>query len=152
MLDRPEKTLTSPEESQLKSGAKPYLVPFRAAVAHLGVETAIVPDTITVSRDQLREFAMALLRGVAFDEAAYLAMYPDVAEAITRGDITSARVHFIEYGYFEGRFPGPIRVDAEWYAAQYSDIAEGIEVGDFKSCQEHFDLHGRVEGRLPHPL
>lgn len=149
MLDRPEKTLTSSEESELKSGAKPYLVPFRAAVAHLGVETAIVPDTITVSRDQLREFATALLRGVAFDEAAYLAMYPDVAEAITRGDITSARDHFAEHGYFEGRFPGHVVVDEAWYRAKYPDIAEGVEIGEFRSCQDHFDKHGRAEGRLP---
>jgi len=38
-----------------------------------------------------------------FDEAWYLAQYPDVAEGITKGEIASARQHFLEHGHEEGR-------------------------------------------------
>lgn len=42
----------------------------------------------------------------AFDEAWYLASYPDVAEAVSRGDFASARAHYLGYGRKEGRLPG----------------------------------------------
>ncbi len=40
-----------------------------------------------------------------FDEAWYLAQYPDVAEAVRRGDIASGLEHFLASGRREGRFP-----------------------------------------------
>jgi GT2 family glycosyltransferase len=40
-----------------------------------------------------------------FDEAAYLRAYPDVAAAMTRGDVRSGYQHFIHYGLREGRLP-----------------------------------------------
>jgi GT2 family glycosyltransferase len=41
-----------------------------------------------------------------FDEQAYLAENPDVAEAITRGDVASGYAHYLKYGLHEGRLPG----------------------------------------------
>ena len=40
-----------------------------------------------------------------FDEAWYLKQNPDVAEGIARGEIESARHHYLTHGYEEGR-PG----------------------------------------------
>lgn len=41
----------------------------------------------------------------AFDEAWYLASYPDVAEAVARGEFASGRAHYLGYGRREGRLP-----------------------------------------------
>lgn len=43
-----------------------------------------------------------------FDERAYLAAWPDVAEAVRRGEIKSAFVHYMMMGRKEGR-PRPVR-------------------------------------------
>ena len=37
----------------------------------------------------------------------YRRAYPDVAAAIDSGSFESARQHYIEHGYFEGRSPCP---------------------------------------------
>lgn len=142
------------EANGAKSGfdgaAKPYLAPFSVAVRQLGLASTELPETITVSKDQLRGFLAAILSGVAIDPEWYLKRYPDIADAIANGVVTSAQVHFVEHGYIEGRAPGPVKVDEPWYLAQYPDIAESIEIGEIKSCQEHFDGHGRAEGRRPY--
>ncbi len=41
----------------------------------------------------------------AFDEAWYLAAYPDVAAAVTRGEYRDGLTHFLRYGQAEGRSP-----------------------------------------------
>ena len=45
--------------------------------------------------------------GAAVDEARYCRAYPDVAQAIEAGRMSSAHSHFVESGYFEGRSPSP---------------------------------------------
>lgn len=41
------------------------------------------------------------------DEPWYLAQYPDVAEAVRKGALPSARHHFLRHGYAEGRKASP---------------------------------------------
>jgi hypothetical protein len=41
-----------------------------------------------------------------FDEDGYLHANPDVRQAVHRGDVESGQVHYIGYGYFEGRRGG----------------------------------------------
>jgi len=42
-----------------------------------------------------------------FDETHYLATYPDVADAVRRGDFASGQDHFLRFGQHEGREPTP---------------------------------------------
>ena len=44
-----------------------------------------------------------LISAVGFDEANYLRLNPDIAEAINRGDVYSGFQHFLLYGMDEGR-------------------------------------------------
>ncbi|MCI4679470.1 hypothetical protein K9U39_09830 [Rhodoblastus acidophilus] len=141
------KTATTP--GKLNCVAKPYLAPFSVAVRQLGLDSTDLPETLTISKDQLRGLLTVLLKGVAFDPDWYLTKYPDIADAVSKGVVPSARVHFVEHGYVEGRLSGPVTVDEQWYLAQNPDIAESIEVGEAKSCQDHFEIHGRAEGRAP---
>ncbi len=92
----------------------------------------------------------ALLQ-VEVDETWYLAAYRDVQDAVRAGLVPSARAHYIRAGYFENRFPRPIRVDEAWYLSEYQDVVEAIRAGIFSSAAQHFERDGFREGRLPEP-
>jgi hypothetical protein len=101
------------------------------------------------SYDEILGILKALLLGVPVDEKWYLNKYPDVAEAVTSGKYMSAKHHFVEEGYFEGRRPGTVAVDQNWYLSQNPDVADGIAKGEIRSVVDHFMEHGYEEGRLP---
>jgi len=84
-----------------------------------------------------------------FDEAAYLRENPDVADAVERGEIESAYLHYIGFGYFEGRMGGGPEVDEEWYLQKYPDVVSGIESARINSASQHFHRVGAAEGRSP---
>jgi hypothetical protein len=84
-----------------------------------------------------------------FDEDGYLKENPDVARALGGGEIESAHVHFIGFGYFEGRQGGGPEVDEDWYTHKYPDVAAAIREGKIKSAKQHFHLIGGAEGRSP---
>ena len=93
-----------------------------------------------------------LIQGIEVDEDWYVRTYEDIGEAIKQGIVQSARHHFVEDGYFEGRRPFAIAVDERWYLRENPDVAESISTGIVPSAQEHFDKDGYTEGRLPFGL
>jgi hypothetical protein len=105
-----------------------------------------------ISQESFVQALRLLLRGVQVDEHWYVTAYPDIAEAIAAGAVKSAKNHFVENGYFEGRLPFELSVDEDWYLSTYPDVAEGITRGDFRSAKEHFQNYGYKEGRLPAEL
>ena len=92
------------------------------------------------------------LQSVDVDETWYRTRYPDVAAAIDEGLFKSAKHHFIDSGYFEGRLPGEMAVEEDWYLSTYPDVSEGVKDRLFSSGGEHFKLYGYDEGRLPSPI
>ncbi|HLG82931.1 MAG TPA: hypothetical protein VKY22_18110 [Bradyrhizobium sp.] len=106
-------------------------------------------QSVVLSPDRLENAVKMLLRAVQVDEDWYLRQHPDVREAVAKGVFRSAKHHFIESGYFEGRKPARVFVDEEWYGRVYPDVSESVEFGELGSCQEHFDRYGEREGRLP---
>lgn len=104
---------------------------------------------VSLSEDSFKEMLRLFLRAVVVDEEWYRHIYPDVSRAIEDGLYASAKHHFIENGYFEGRLPFALIVDDDWYLSAYSDVAEGISRGEIVSALEHFNSHGYQEGRLP---
>src|SRR5262249_55933368 len=99
------------------------------------------PDLLTLLR--------LLLSAVHVDEQWYLAQNPDIADAMRAGAIRSAKQHFAEHGYFEGRLPHRIIVDERWDLAENPDVAQAVQTGSVESAQHHFDTNGYQEGRLP---
>jgi len=88
-----------------------------------------------------------------FDQAWYLAVYPDVEAAIRRGLFRHAFDHYWQFGRNEGRLPrAPDFVDEAWYLAVYPDVHEAIARGEFESARDHFIKIGSRERRLPHSL
>jgi hypothetical protein len=126
-----------------------YLMPF----SELKKKIQIVSDNgqlkVTMSYEAFIDIVRELLKPLPMDENFYKAMYPDVAEAIAAGIHRSAKDHFIENGYAEGRLPFLIKIDPDWYAAQNPDLREGLESGEIGSLEEHFIKHGYQEGRWP---
>ena len=106
-------------------------------------------ESVVLSPDRLEQAVKMLLRAVQVDEDWYLRQHPDVREAVAKGTFRSAKHHFTESGYFEGRKPARVLVDEEWYGRAYPDVSESVEFGELRSCQEHFDRYGENEGRLP---
>ena len=89
------------------------------------------------------------LASADFDESGYLARNPDVARAIERGEIESARVHYIGFGYFEGRQGAGPEVDEKWYLQKYPDVAAAVRERKIPSAKDHFHAIGAGEGRSP---
>ena len=97
---------------------------------------------------------MSILRAAAgasplFDEAHYLTTRPDVADAIKKGSMASARTHFARTGYFEDLLPGKIAVDEGFYLESNPDLAAAFRKQLIEDPQQHFDSRGFAEGRLP---
>jgi GT2 family glycosyltransferase/glycosyltransferase involved in cell wall biosynthesis len=90
-----------------------------------------------------------------FDEELYLALYPDVADAVRSGQFTSAYQHWIECGKREGRLipHQPDRLDIPQYFDEASylhahpDVAGAVARGEFASGFAHWAERGLLEGR-----
>ena len=128
-----------------------YLPPFEGIKALVTFAAVKGELTIGASYSQFMLLIRALLQGIEVDEAWYLTRYPDVAEGIKDGTVLSAKEHFLNDGYFEGRVPFQIKVDEAWYLEQNPGVADYIARGDLESAQQHFDEHGYKEGRKPFP-
>lgn len=129
-----------------------YIPPFDVVKKLVDISTSKGQLMATASYDSLMTMIKLLLSGVEVDEDWYVKQYPDVAQAMAEGKITSPRQHFIDNGYFEGRLPCVIRVDEKWYQREYPDVGESIKKGVESSAQHHFDRDGYREGRLPHAM
>lgn len=106
---------------------------------------------VAVPLPVLRKLLMAAVRSLPFDEAVYLKMNADVAEARARGAITDLHEHFVAFGYFEGRVASEVIVDEDWYLATYPDVAQAIAKRDTASATAHYLTNGAAEGRSPTP-
>ena len=127
-----------------------YIAPFENIMRLLTVsQSPRGGATVAGSYDDLLSALRLLLVSIDVNKDWYLERNPDVAQAIAAGEVESAKQHFVEHGYFEGRLPFPITVDERWYLSQNPDVAENIRNGVEESAQRHFELHGYGEGRLP---
>ena len=108
-------------------------------------------DVVTMNKCDFDKFARAAAAQIEFDEKWYLSEYKDVAEALRRGQLSSARSHFIDDGFVEGRWAANPRVDEDWYLRAYPDVALAVIEGAFMSGYEHYTTVGISEGRLPVP-
>lgn len=127
----------------------PYVPPFDRLRQLVQISTINGELRISATYDDFLLLLRHLLSAIEVDDAWYLQAYPDVAEAVRTGGFTSAKHHFVENGYMEGRFPALPAVDESWYLQRYPDVAESVQRGDFASAARHFIEEGYREGRLP---
>ncbi|MGY3614455.1 hypothetical protein [Bradyrhizobium sp. USDA 10063] len=105
--------------------------------------------SIEIPTRLLKMLLQIALAAADFDEEEYLRRNPDVTRAIERGEVESAKVHYIGYGYFEGRQGGGPEVDEEWYLQKYPDVASAVRERKVTSATDHFHAIGGGEGRSP---
>jgi hypothetical protein len=129
-----------------------YLIPFAALKNHLRLLSVKGQLKVDMNYDELLEILKRMLLAVEVDEEWYRSNYSDVDDAIKAGAYKTAKQHFIENGYFEGRMPFPLQIDEQWYLGTYDDVKSGVEQGTITSAHDHFLSHGYMEGRLPAPL
>ena len=126
-----------------------YLPPFELIRRSIEISTVRGELRVNVSYEDFVKILRTMIAGIEINEAWYLKTYEDIAGAIRTGIVRSAKQHFVDDGYFEGRLPFPMTVDERWYLAQNPDVAESIRRGEVPSAQSHFDQDGYREGRLP---
>ncbi len=128
-----------------------YVPPYECLLQSLRTNREIVEtlDEITIPVRLLKLLLQLAVAHSDFDEDCYLGANPDVQEAVRLGDVESGRMHYIGYGYFEGRREGTIRFDEESYIRDNPDVAAGIKEGRIKSAKNHFFTIGAAEGRSP---
>lgn len=107
------------------------------------------PAKVEVPFELWRLMVANLVAQAEFDEKEYLRVNPDVEQALKQGLIGSAKEHYLEHGYFEGRFGASGAFDESWYRSRYSDVSAAIEKKAFKSAEEHFRKAGAGELRAP---
>lgn len=105
--------------------------------------------TVEIPVGFLKLLLQIALAAADFDEESYLRENPDVAKALGTGEIENAHVHYIGFGYFEGRQGGGPEVDEHWYMQKYPDVAVAIREGKIESAKHHFHMIGAAEGRSP---
>jgi hypothetical protein len=128
-----------------------YVPPYDSLLKSLGMHAEQVEraDRIAVPGKLLKLLLQFAVAYSDFDEAGYLRVNPDVGEAVRRGDVESGHLHYIGYGYFEGRKGGGVAVDEAWYLRRYPDVAAAIRDGRVASAIDHFNSVGAAEGRSP---
>jgi hypothetical protein len=127
-----------------------YVPPYEALLRSFQTDRSSVEKNGNVTLP-LTFFKLLLQIALAhsdFEEESYLRANSDVRTAVDRGAVESGRLHYIGYGYFEGR-RGAIPFDTEWYLHAYPDVAEAVSKGLTRSAEEHFYVGGGGEGRSP---
>ena len=129
-----------------------YLPPFELIRRSIEISTVRGELRLNISYENFISILKKMIQGIEIDEGWYTRTYEDIGSAIRQGSVKSAKQHFVDDGYFEGRLPFPIRVDERWYLASNPDVAESIRQGVIESAQDHFIKDGYREGRLPFGL
>lgn len=127
-----------------------YLPPFDLIRRLVEISTVRGELRVSLSYDDFIKIIRLLISSIQVDEEWYLQEYGDIAQAIQDGKLVSAKQHFIDDGYFEGRRPFGMPVDERWYLEQYPDVADSVRKGVVGSAEQHFVEDGYREGRLPY--
>jgi hypothetical protein len=128
-----------------------YVPPYDSLLKRIGSTTEQLEktDPVPVPGRLLKLLLQLAVAYSDFDEDGYLRVNSDVRNAVERGQIESGHLHYIGYGYFEGRKGGTAVVEEDWYLQKYPDVAAAIKEGRVKSAFDHFNLIGAAEGRSP---
>jgi hypothetical protein len=127
----------------------PYFPPFAFLKNHLQFKSIHGEVQVTLSYDTFVRLTQLMARSVNVNEQWYLAQNPDVMEGIRQGQFRSAKHHWIDFGYLEGRLPYELTVDSNWYLTNYPDIAEAVNAATEESALSHYRRTGFLEGRIP---
>ncbi len=82
-----------------------------------------------------------------YEDSYYLAENPDVAQAVAAGSFTGGFQHFVDFGQYEGRDPGPL-FDTQFYLELYPEVADIVGSSGTSPIQDFIE-YGQFEGLDP---
>jgi hypothetical protein len=127
-------------------------VPHYDAILHsIGTSRDKIGDkaTLEIPVSMFKFLLKIALANGEFNLAGYLAANRDIQDAARKGQVPDPKVHYINFGFFEGRRGATPAVDEAWYRRTYTDIAAAVRQGAITSGSEHFDTIGAEEFRSP---
>jgi hypothetical protein len=127
-------------------------VPHYDAILHaIGTSREQLADKteVTIPVSLLNFLLKNALATSEFNLPGYLAANRDIQEAAKKGQVPDAKLHYANFGFFEGRRGATPAVDENWYRRTYADIGQAVRRGDIASGSEHFDMIGAEEFRAP---
>lgn len=116
---------------------------YRSLLKHMRAIEFRDGENISVDLSKLKMLISYIVEKEPFDEAWYLETYPDVRNALKQGTLESAKRHYVETGYFEGRLPGLGEFDTARYIQKNPDLAQMAS----DEATRHFIYTGYSEGR-----
>jgi hypothetical protein len=116
-----------------------------------GIGTSPTGELVVMSTELFRMLLAGVVRAADFDPEWYRNQHPDVAQAITEGEIADELDHFVTFGYQERRTHKRMPVDEAWYCEVYPDIEDAIAEGEQTSAEDHYNDLGYYEGRVAEP-
>jgi hypothetical protein len=128
-----------------------YVPHFEAILKNLGLSREEFNESamVQVPTPMLQFLLQLVVANGEFNKAGYLAANEDIAEAERSGSMPNPRLHYIKFGFFEGRRGATPPVNEVWYKKTYPDIDDAIRAGALASASEHFLVQGAAEGRAP---
>jgi hypothetical protein len=129
-----------------------YLPPFDLIRRMVEVSTVGGELRVNLAYDDFVKILRMMISGIEVQDEWYLKENADIAQAIANGAVGSAKQHFLDDGYFEGRRPFPMPVDERYYLEHNADVAESVRKGVVSDGEQHFVEDGYREGRLPFAL
>jgi hypothetical protein len=127
-----------------------YVPPLNPLLRCVGLtQSDLQSANVTIPTELLKLLLQVALANSEFNEAGYLRANPDIANAQRAGSIENPLLHYVGFGYFEGRLGATPDVNESWYLRVYSDVAAAVKAKQISSAQEHFELMGAAEGRSP---
>ena len=126
-----------------------YLPPFDLIRRMVEVSTVRGELRVSLSYDDFIKILRMMISGIEVDETWYLKEHEDIAHAVASGAVASAKQHFLDDGYFEGRLPFPMPVDERWYLEQYPDVAESVRRGVVNSGSSTLPRMAIARGACP---
>jgi len=116
---------------------------YRSLLKHMRAIEFRDGENVSVELAKLKLLIRYILEREPFDEDWYVRTYPDVEKALRDGVLESAKAHYVETGYFEGRLPGLGEFEVKKYVEKNPDLAKMTS----DEALRHFIYTGYSEGR-----
>jgi hypothetical protein len=128
-----------------------YVPHLEAILKNIGVsrEEFNQASTINIPTTLFRFLLQVVVASGDFDKTGYLAANKDIADAVQDGSVANPQLHYVQFGFFEGRTGATPAVNEGWYIKTYQDVGEAVRAGALASASEHFIIQGASEGRSP---
>ncbi len=128
-----------------------YVPPFDSLLQAIGLtRTEFEASTqVTIPAELFKLLLQVAVANSDFNAVGYLRDNPDVADAVRSAKIEDPRLHYVGFGFFEGRLGATPEVDERWYLSTHADVAKAVKSGEIASATEHFRVVGASEGRSP---